>query len=768
RVTGDATSVGTFATTQGGSVTIASDGTFKYTPPVTVSALSSDSFTYTGSSNTGTVPSIVQYAASTGPATATGTVTLNLANRVWYVRNSAGAGNGQSQSPFNTLSQAATSSTPNDIIFVYRGDGTSNFQNAGITLQSGQSLIGEGVALVVNGNPLVAAGVAPSIANTGGNVVTLASPAGNNTVEGLSISASSGHGIQANTLTGGINTISNVTIAATGANNGVNLINNSGSTFNVTGGLIVTSATGTGFNATGGGTVSATTTAGANTLSAAGGPAMNVVNTTIGASGLTFQSISANGGVNGIVLNNTGGLGGLTVAGDGSATRNNSGGTIQNMTGDGVVLTSTTSPSFSHMSIQNTVHNGVKGVLVTNLVFNHGSISNSGVSAGGAAVGSANDSNLSFGFPGAPLGTEQNLTGTVSIVDNALTNALYHGIDLRQFNGTVAYANISGNTLTSTTSAVTSIGTAINIGLNGGAGFASSLTKADITGNNINNFPSGSGMQLFGGNTNGTTPSNLGIQGDATNIVTITGNTLQGQSAVAQFGTTGVDFEVHGAGGGNGNINGNSISFVRGAGVIVDVGRGSATVTGSVSNNVLNTSNVLSSPGISIGLSNLVGSENASAPQLTLDVLGNTITNNNGIGILANSLRNAGTMKVKIQNNSVAAPTAAGNRAGIEVRSGGPAASTPGNTSVCTNIALNTVAGSGTFPGIGLRLQNLATATIAFGIDGLTGGGGSPATEQYVGNGVGGKNPGSANGILGTNGVLLESATTGFTACSLP
>ncbi|HMC70510.1 MAG TPA: putative Ig domain-containing protein, partial [Mycobacteriales bacterium] len=105
---------GTVATTQGGSVTIATDGTFKYTPPVSV--LTTDTFTYTIASDTG----------ATGTATtATGTVTLNLTNRVWYVKNNGSAGNGQSQSPFNTLAAAQTASAANDIIYVYNGDGTT-------------------------------------------------------------------------------------------------------------------------------------------------------------------------------------------------------------------------------------------------------------------------------------------------------------------------------------------------------------------------------------------------------------------------------------------------------------------------------------------------------------------------------------------------------------------------------------------------------------------------------------------------------------------
>ena len=43
-----------------------------------------------------------------------------------------------------------------------------------------------------------------------------------------------------------------------------------------------------------------------NTISSGTGTALNIANTTIGAADVTFQSISANGAVNGIVLNTTG------------------------------------------------------------------------------------------------------------------------------------------------------------------------------------------------------------------------------------------------------------------------------------------------------------------------------------------------------------------------------------------------------------------------------------------------------------------------------
>ena len=182
---GVAAVAGTFGTTQGGSVTIAADGSFIYTPPVTVSALASDTFNYTISSNTG----------GTGtPTQASATVTLNLANRVWYVKNNGAAGNGQSQSPFNTLAAAQTASTAGDIIYVYNGDGTTTGHTAGIVLKNNQQLIGEGVALVVNTVTLVPAGTKPQITNltAASDAVTLAD---GNTVKGLNVTGATRDGI---------------------------------------------------------------------------------------------------------------------------------------------------------------------------------------------------------------------------------------------------------------------------------------------------------------------------------------------------------------------------------------------------------------------------------------------------------------------------------------------------------------------------------------------------------------------------------------------
>lgn len=127
---------------------------------------------------------------------------------VWFVRNSATAGgNGTRNSPFNQLAAAEVQSQPGDTIFLFAGD-----QNAGVTLKDGQSLIGEGVALVINGVTVVPAGTKPTITNRSGPAIRLAN---NNTVRGLTIADSKEQGMVGQAKTSGL-TIDNVSVLRSG------------------------------------------------------------------------------------------------------------------------------------------------------------------------------------------------------------------------------------------------------------------------------------------------------------------------------------------------------------------------------------------------------------------------------------------------------------------------------------------------------------------------------------------------------------------------
>ncbi|MBS0648768.1 MAG: inverse autotransporter beta domain-containing protein [Verrucomicrobia bacterium] len=66
------------------------------------------------------------------------------AYKVWFVDNTSHS-QGTFESPFNTLADAQNSSGPNDIIYVFPGDGTDTGMNGGIMLKKGQQLLGAGI-----------------------------------------------------------------------------------------------------------------------------------------------------------------------------------------------------------------------------------------------------------------------------------------------------------------------------------------------------------------------------------------------------------------------------------------------------------------------------------------------------------------------------------------------------------------------------------------------------------------------------------------------
>ncbi|HEX7153789.1 MAG TPA: Ig-like domain-containing protein [Thermoanaerobaculia bacterium] len=324
----------------GGTVSMNPNGTFSYLPPVGFTG--ADTFSYTVSDETGNSD--------------TATVTLTVTSRVWYVNNLSGGGDGRSTTPFNTLASAQVASAAGDYIYVHRGDGTSNGQDNGIVLQDNQSLIGEGVALIVNGYNLAPAGLAPTISSSATGV-TLAS---NNTVAGLTVDAT-GFGISGSAVNGG--TIENVSV--TSGSDALVLSSTSG-TFNLTN-VALSGVSGLGIN---GGTpnvvaanLDVTTTTGkalfgnAGSLTITAGSNGSTVTTSNGgaveltdmALNVTLASVNAANGVYGVRLNNT----------SGSFTAN--GGTISGSTQRGVYATNAGAVSLSNVTVTTSA---IQGVLV--------------------------------------------------------------------------------------------------------------------------------------------------------------------------------------------------------------------------------------------------------------------------------------------------------------------------------------------------------------------------------------------------------------------
>ena len=798
------TTIASFTQPAHGTVTMVTSGVgigqFTYEPAAGYTG--ADSFTYTLTNAVGSSIGTVNLTVAASPV-------------IWFVNPAvATTGTGTLASPFKTVAEAVTAIGANtgQRIFLYSGS-----QTTGVSLRNNGWLIGQGAVGTsfdtvmgitpgsgANARPAIN-GTRPALSNSSGSVVTLAD---GNTLLGVAITGGA-TGAAVNGSAGGINTGiigPDVTISGAGGGafalgsgngnfsvgapitsatgrsvsvsgrtagtvafpasisdtgTGVSLSTNTGTTINFTGGLTLNTGGNMAFSATGGGTVNVT---GASNNIGATTPlsttALNIANTTIGGSGVTFKSISVNGGSSGIVLNNTGASGSLTVTGDGNTTvgGNNSGGTIQNTTSHGIALTGTFSPAFTNVQITNTFRSGISGTGVTNFTFKNGRIDKSGLNNSLAPVDTSTAavdvSNIAFNQ--GLTGSTTNLSGTVVITQNTLTNAWYHGIDIYNTNGTIADANLSNNTITSAPTLSSSQGSGIRFIAFGVAASVPNITKATLNANTIKTI-SGPGIQVQGANASGTaTAGNYGTVGSATNVINITNNTVSGYDATTgRMNVECIIALVNGRGQGNFNVTGNNVSNTLGTAISAS-SFGFANVALTINNNTVVANNTVAAQGIGIGTSSAFGS-NTETPTLNATIQGNNISQTDGNGILAVARGTTSTVNLRILSNIVAAPLT-GVRQGIRVDSGN---SSSANETVCLNISGNKSApsvGQPTALGIGLRKQGTVANVNAFSINGLSP---SPTGTPNVENYVNGLNP------MG-GGTLLISATSGFTTCTLP
>jgi hypothetical protein len=432
------------STTNGGDLSInTANGSFTYDPPAGFEG--PDSFDYQVCDSGLPLPS---------QCSAPVTVTLNVSDMIWFVDSTASAGgDGRLSSPFDSLTglggfDPVAPDDAGDAIFLADGS-----YAGGLTLLNQQSLIGEGsssdlasvlgLTVPIYSEALPAlGGTDPTIIGSAGGLVLGQdnflrgfdmSTTGGTALLGVSVNAlvvAEVDTIQANSglaidLSGGVGMsvdIGDVTVTSSAAG-GVRLDNNTGMVNFAS--VNLTTSGGTGFLATNSGTVRIT--GAANSISSTSGEGIHLLNTTIGGTGMTFQSISSTGATNGITLNNVG-PNGFTIAGDGGSAQNGSGGTIQNTSGDGIVLVDVSNVELNQIAVSSTQRHGLFGDGVDNLTINNSTLQN---------VGNANDENafefrVGVGTSGAAI------TGTLTLNNVDVSNFYDSGLIVYNESGSLA------------------------------------------------------------------------------------------------------------------------------------------------------------------------------------------------------------------------------------------------------------------------------------------------------------------------------------------
>ncbi len=435
---------GTFATTQSGSVMIAADGSFMYTPPAGFTG--TDTYVYT--LNDGNhVPGVV--------ATSTATVTFTVANLIWFIDNSAAAGDGRVGTPFNSLAAFnAGSAAAADVVYIEQ---TGTDYTSGIVLQNGERLFGEGhtgganlanvlpFTLAPNSKALPAInGTRPVITNASGDGVGLAQ---NNILRGFDVGSCSDFGMENlsaatvsgllitevainNTSGGGFKagnggnlTVTFNSISSSGGVNGINLSGGCTGSFNGGGGAI-SNPSGAAFLISGGtaavdynGTLSKTSTSSGRLVDiqthATGLISLdgNLTNTATGATG-----IFANGNTSGTISFN-GASKTLTTAANGAVTLTTNTGTTINFTAGGLVINTTSGAGYTAT--------GGGTVNVTGATNTITSTTGTALNVANTTIGGSNLIFLSISANGASNGIVLNTTGAsggLSVTGTGTTN----------------------------------------------------------------------------------------------------------------------------------------------------------------------------------------------------------------------------------------------------------------------------------------------------------------------------------------------------------
>jgi hypothetical protein len=710
---------------------------------------------------------VVLLAAGTAPqitrSTAGTTVLLATGNTVQGVDVASTAGAAIRGSAFGTFTAAAVSvqAAGGPALDLQGGNAGASFSvlSSDASAGAGVRLTGvQGVVSAAAGRIAGAAGagvevdggagdvtIGAEVVNAAGHVVSVMHRTGGTvTLAGDLLASAAGIRVAENTggtiaFTGGSKVLN------TGAGDAVALADNPGANVRLAGGgLSLTTTTGTAFLATGGGTV--TVTGSNNAIGSAGGVALRIAGTTIGASGLTFRSITATGGSNGIVLDHTG-AGGLQVTGTGAP---GSGGTLEGTVGAdgttggaGVRLDHTGRVELSYMTLANHSNYAIRGTTVN------------GFELAGTRVEGSNGTNEAAPYFEGSISFEE-LTGSALITGSSISGGRLNNLRVVNTGGTLDRLTLSGDTL----------------GANGPTGLQSVLVQ-----------PQGSAvMRVTVQNTRFTASRDqlfmLNMLGSPTADLVFTGNTLGNNHPAVLSGGGSVLLAASGGAGAvptlSYQVTGNIFRDADGSALVVNKGIAGGSFSGTISGNVVGAAAIANSGSRSGSAINILAIGRGSH---TVAVTGNQLYQYNNFGILlqAGGAAKSGTgftehdaaLNATVTGNTIGNPGTFGALPGngIQVNAGtnsNAGSGTPDAYAVCAHIAGNSLTGSGVAGGADFSLRQRFATTVR--LPGYAGGAfDNAAAAAFVQ-----ANNGGAAGTASSTSASGGGGFVGGSACATP
>lgn len=408
---------------------------------------------------------------------------------------------------------------------------------------------------------------------------------------------------------------------------------------------------------------------GGGSINAPAARALNVTSATIGSTGINFTRIVSAGAANGILLNNTGTSGGLTVSGTGTA---NSGGSVSNSLGDGILLSSTKSVSLTDMTVTNSGQSHIDATNVDGLALTRVSTD---LSTDHGILGSTmrnlviNGGLFDRGGAGAVVANKHGVFITNLLGNSSVTGATFRRSNTIQFRAqntaaTTPFPGAPDILTVSNTTWDTHTGpfAGDHLSVDGGTGGNLRLVVHSTAG--INGFTTGGvAVQATG-------------SGSGRIEVSVTGALVNSTTAAVAVGTTGTSsgtFSIVG----NKTANGTGFSNV-GALAISVVNTSTGSLSGTIDDNAI--TNAPSGSGMQV----ILQGNGSGSVAITNNVVAGNIANN---GIRAQASNGSGFLSLNVHNNNLSL-TGPFSLDGISIEAG---ASGGGHANtLCLNMSNNT------------------------------------------------------------------------------